>query len=670
MPFVRHTVLLVFLWLLFGLFSVRASHLVGGELTYRFLDATGPVNQPFRYQVTARIYCSKEMGSSSPDGPASIPLALYSKAPGRGLLLAVNVLRDSFAEVTPSALPGCTLQGPRVTLALYDTIFSLPAVPEGYVALFTSASRNGGITNIRAAGATGMTLSVDMTPGTVPNASPEFTQDAFLTVCQGQASAYLNNAYDADGDRLSYSLVAPAGNPDFSTFIPTAISVTYAPGYSATQPFGSAGTVTMDASTGLATFLSPTQGYFVLAVEVREYRLVQGQEILLGTLRRDMQVAVLTCNSSTNSPPAFSAATLTRRNLQVEEGQLLQFPITATDPDRQPLTMTVSSVLLDGIGPLEATFNGQAGSLAGTRAVGAVTVTGIGAVTGMFRLEARCGLARTAPYDVTVTVSDEACGSSTIATVFRLTVVRPRLLLRVQGDSVVCAGNVATYSAIGPQLGQYRWVAHGGQVVGSVTGRSVQIRWAALGARTVAVSGSLPGGCLTDSVAQQVAVGNGPIVVGPTTYCLRTSPDLRYTITGPPAAYQWTVTNGTLVSGQGTSEAHVLVAEGTTATLQVADPASSSCFTSLQIEPDEKCLSFFNVITPNRDAKNDVFFIENLAWHPRTALTIFNRWGRIVYQTADYHNTYDGAGTSAGLYYYVCQLTEGTVYKGWFEVVR
>jgi gliding motility-associated-like protein len=668
MPFVRHAVSLLLIWLLVGLTPARASHLVGGELTYRFLDAAGPAGRPFRYQITARIYCSKEIGSSSPDGPASIPLNIYSKASGRGLLLAVNVLRDSFAEITSPGLSGCTLQGPRVTLALYDTIFSLPAVPEGYVALFTSASRNGGVTNIRAAGATGMTLDIDLTPGTLPNASPEFTQDAFLTVCQGQASAYLNNAYDADGDRLSYSIVAPAGSPDFSTFIPTILPVVYAPGYSATQPFGSAGDVTLDASTGLATFRSPNQGYFVLAVEVREYRLVNGQELLLGTSRRDMQVAVLACGNSNNSPPAFTSPT--QWNIQVEEGQVLQFPIAAVDPDGQPLTMTVSSVLLDGAGPVEATFNGLAGALTSTRAAGTVSVTSAGTVSGTFRLEARCGLARAIPYDVTVTVSDEACGSSPIAEVFRLTVVRPRLLLRVQGDSSSCTGSVTSYSAVGPWLAQYRWVAYGGQLVGSATGQTVQVRWNAPGVHTIMVTGLLPGGCLTDSVSQRVTVSSGPAVVGPTSYCPRTQPELQYIVTGPPAAYQWTITGGTLVRGQGTNEAHVTIVEGNTAVLQVADPASPSCFTRFQIASDEACLGFFNIMTPNGDGKNDVFFIENLTQHPHTSLSIFNRWGRVMYQTADYHNTYDGTDASAGLYYYVCRLADGNIYKGWFEVVK
>lgn len=672
MLFLKRAVALLLLWVLIGPAPAWATHLVGGELTYKFLDAAGPASQPWRYQVTARIYCSKEPGSSSPDGPLFIPLKLYSKTSGKALLVAVNVLRDSFAEITPPTPPGCLALAPRVTLALYDTIFSLPAVREGFVVQFFSASRNAGVTNITSPTTAGMALSLDMPPGTLPNSSPEFNSDAVLVLCAGQALSALTTASDADGDRLSYSLAAPARDLDVSTFIPSPVFVSYAPGYSATQPFGSGGQATIDASTGLSNYLSNQQGYFILAIEVQEYRVVNGQEILLSTLRRDMQVAVVVCTGPANAPPAFTPATLTYRNVQVVEGQNLQFTIAATDPDPQLLTMTVSSVLLDGAGPIQATLNGQAGSPAGMRSIGVVWATGVSAVSGVFQFTATCGMARSAPYDVAVLVSDEACASRSVAEVFRITVVRPRLVLRVQGDSVLCIGSTgtSTYAAVGPALGQYQWVVRGGQVVGPATGRTVQVRWATPGTGRATVSGVIAGGCLTDSVSLAVALGSSPVITGPATYCPLARAGLRYTIAGPPAAYQWAVSAGTLLSGQGTNEVRITLEEGTSATLEALNPAAPACPTRLRIVPDTTCLGFFTIITPNGDHQNDMFIIENLRYHPNTSLTIFDRWGRSVYKTADYQNTYTGEGTSDGLYYYLCKLPDGTTYRGWFEVVR
>ena len=102
------------LWLLVAPAAGWASHLVGGALNYAYLDAQGPTATPFRYHITARIYFNKEPGSSNPDGSPTLTFRIYNKTT-QGLLLQVNVARNSFTEITPPLLPGCSLQAPRVT---------------------------------------------------------------------------------------------------------------------------------------------------------------------------------------------------------------------------------------------------------------------------------------------------------------------------------------------------------------------------------------------------------------------------------------------------------------------------------------------------------------------------------------------------------------------------
>ena len=70
----------------------------------------------------------------------------------------------------------------------------------------------------------------------------------------------------------------------------------------------------------------------------------------------------------------------------------------------------------------------------------------------------------------------------------------------------------------------------------------------------------------------------------------------------------------------------------------------------------------YNIITPNGDGMNDVFIIENIEHYPNAELTIFNRWGRKIYNTTGYQNNW-GGGISGNLmpnstYYYVLQLNE------------
>ncbi|MDO7849675.1 gliding motility-associated C-terminal domain-containing protein [Hymenobacter sp. M29] len=661
--------LLLTAWLVLGLNSASASHLVGGELTYKFLDGNGPSDRPYRYEITAQIYFSKEASSYAPDGTSNIIVTFYNKPPRPVLVATLDIPRSSFAEITAPTPPGCFQQEPRVTLARYVGIVELPVVANGYMAVFSASSRSPGIVNLLAPQSETMTLTVDMTPGTMRNSSPTFTDRAVVATCLGDNSFVLNNAYDADGDRLQYQFAQPMGAVATNSLgAPYIRYVDYARGYYWNAPFGTGGINTIDAITGLARYYSPTQGTFLLAIDVQEYRRINGQEVLLGTTRRDILLVVRACAGGVNTAPAFTPASVAQTYYQVQEGQSLGFDVTAFDTPGQPLTMNVSSALLDGPGGIDATLNGQVGAVAVGLPAGRVAVAGAGTLTGAFRLRAGCGLARATPYDVVVTVTDQACNSQSVVAVFRILVTRPGLAVSLSGESVLCAGATGTYRVVGPALAVYNWTVYGGRLVGPTNGATVQVKWTAGVPSRLTLRGTTPAGCFTDSVSYAVNVRPGPVVTGPLVYCRQRNTNLPYRIEGPQLAYQWSIANGTIVSGQGTNEVQVDISEGLTATLEVAGPGT--CTRELRVGPDNTCLAFFNVITPNGDRQNDWFVIENVERHPKTALTIFNRWGRQIYQSADYQNTFGGENAGPGLHYYFCQLADGTVYKGWFEIIR
>lgn len=75
-----------------------------------------------------------------------------------------------------------------------------------------------------------------------------------------------------------------------------------------------------------------------------------------------------------------------------------------------------------------------------------------------------------------------------------------------------------------------------------------------------------------------------------------------------------------------------------------------------------------NVITPNNDGKNDFFEaqVSSLALN----LQVFNRWGRKVYEKANYQHNWKGDDLPAGTYYYHLKATSGKTWKGWLEIVR
>ncbi len=62
-----------------------------------------------------------------------------------------------------------------------------------------------------------------------------------------------------------------------------------------------------------------------------------------------------------------------------------------------------------------------------------------------------------------------------------------------------------------------------------------------------------------------------------------------------------------------------------------------------------------NVFTPNGDKDNEYLFFKNLDFFPGTSITIFNRWGNKIYESADYQNNWNGGGQSDGVYYFVLE---------------
>ncbi len=59
-----------------------------------------------------------------------------------------------------------------------------------------------------------------------------------------------------------------------------------------------------------------------------------------------------------------------------------------------------------------------------------------------------------------------------------------------------------------------------------------------------------------------------------------------------------------------------------------------------------------NVITPNADGMNDKFVIKNIDKLESAHLRIYNRWGKLVFETDHYQNDWDGSNSPDGVYYW------------------
>ena len=138
-----------------------------------------------------------------------------------------------------------------------------------------------------------------------------------------------------------------------------------------------------------------------------------------------------------------------------------------------------------------------------------------------------------------------------------------------------------------------------------------------------------------------------------------------------------------------------------TTELKVYNPqgCDTSYFKTILVEPVK--LKIPNVFTPNGDGINDYFIIsldsgndgghsggdakddggdvleyENYEplsrYYETSELTIFNRWGRVVFTSKDYQNNWDGGGLSDGTYFYVLKchgLKQDATYQGSVMIV-
>lgn len=74
-------------------------------------------------------------------------------------------------------------------------------------------------------------------------------------------------------------------------------------------------------------------------------------------------------------------------------------------------------------------------------------------------------------------------------------------------------------------------------------------------------------------------------------------------------------------------------------------------------------ITVYNAVSPNGDGKNDVLFIAGMELYKSLKVTIFNRWGQVVYEKNGYDNSWSGKDNSGkeledGTYYYIIDLGE------------
>ena len=308
-----------FILLFFIANSVFATHERAGNITYKCLGG-------LTYQVTVTTYTKGT--STGADRPS---LTIYF---GDGD--SANTCRKNFetgdpihdywfnanssdgrcdslhhmGEWTIGSPPLYTLD---IKKNIYSNIHTYPG-PGTYIIYMTDANRNDGIINVADKSAFSIQDTLILSPFIYPcNNSPTLQNLPIEKACSNKLFTHNPGAVDIDGDSLSYKLgvcYEDIHTPVKGYFIPIGIS--------------------LDAITGDFIWKSPPPTHtndcdeYNFAIDIEEWRKINGRYKLIGTIRSDLQITVCDCQ---NDPPVITPI----QDTCILANTKLTIPVIATD---------------------------------------------------------------------------------------------------------------------------------------------------------------------------------------------------------------------------------------------------------------------------------------------------------------------------------------------------
>ncbi len=282
--------------------SLKATHIVGGEMDYRILSTTA---DSFTIELSLAIYRDCFFGDPNVyfDDPAHI--GIFNSAN-----LRVDSLQIPFTgmdDTLNSPLDACLINLSPVCYHTtnYQRTVTLPRIPGGYTFAYQRCCRNQTIINIISPLLTGATYFVRVNEAAIARAnnSPTFTSIPPIYICANEQFIFDQSAIDPDGDSLVYELSTPFnggtfGNPQpIPTFNPPYDTIIWKQGFSRLNMLGVGQPLRINRFTGLTRALPQALGQYVVGVRIIEYDRLTGDT--LSIIRRDFQYNVNPCEEPT-----------------------------------------------------------------------------------------------------------------------------------------------------------------------------------------------------------------------------------------------------------------------------------------------------------------------------------------------------------------------------------
>ena len=293
----KRKLLLVIGFLFCFAFTARATHQRAAEITYTWLGGNA-------YEFTLTCYT-------------------YTPSPAG---LQRDSLLVQWGDGLEEYIPRVVLQnlGEDYTLNVYKQIHNYSSSGT-YTISMEDANRNFGVINVPNSVMVPMHIETELVinPFLGYNNSVQLLNAPVDKGCMGKLYLHNPSAYDPDGDSLSYRLVTCKGQDGIEI-----------PGY--TLPQASQAFV-IDSVTGELRWDAPLmQGEYNVAIMVEEWR----HGVKIGSVVRDMQILISACD---NDLPQIQCDD----QYCLVAGEQLAFVISASDPNGDDVTLTVSGAPLE-----------------------------------------------------------------------------------------------------------------------------------------------------------------------------------------------------------------------------------------------------------------------------------------------------------------------------------
>ncbi|MCE7068355.1 gliding motility-associated C-terminal domain-containing protein [Dyadobacter sp. CY326] len=426
-PSLRLPLIFSLLFVLFSAFEAHATHFRAGEITARRISS-------LTYEVRLSAYFDVgPNGIEAAKAASSINFYFGSEGP-RNVKRIESTVRDI---------------GNNTTFNEYVTTFTFPAAGTYEISVemenrnANTLNLNDGLQTDRINFFVHTILEINTAIG--PNQTPVLLNAPIDLAAVGQRYIHNPNAFDADGDSLSFKLFTPQSSDGKGN----GINIPYKDpnligGPGNTEAGASPATFRMDAVTGDLIWDAPARkGQYNVAFVVEEWR----DGVLIGQIVRDMQILV---EDARNDRPTIEPLP----QICVEAGTRINQQIKAVDKDGNPLILTSTGGVYQGslIKPALAVFTVPSQSQQGQ-------------ATGQFVWQTGCEHIRLEPYDVLFKVED-APSPGTNPNLFRKLVDMTTLSIKVYGPKPL---GLRAVEATDPAGVAYRlnWTAYKCQVGGA-----------------------------------------------------------------------------------------------------------------------------------------------------------------------------------------------------------